>query len=57
MLYLAVEYHNNQLNAVNILGLAICLSGIILHCALKVYALQSTVQTLYLYLYFFCNSV
>ncbi|CAF2419911.1 unnamed protein product [Rotaria sp. Silwood2] len=40
MLYLAVEYNNNQLNAINILGLVICLTGIVFHCILKFYTLQ-----------------
>lgn len=43
MLYLAVEYNNNELNPINIIGLAICLTGIILHCILKFYTLQSTI--------------
>ncbi|CAF3363917.1 unnamed protein product [Rotaria sp. Silwood1] len=40
MLYLAVEYNNNQLNAINIIGLVICLTGIVFHCILKFYTLQ-----------------
>ncbi|CAF0786086.1 unnamed protein product [Rotaria sordida] len=40
MLYLAVEYNNNQLNTLNIVGLVICLTGIIFHCILKFHALQ-----------------
>lgn len=43
MLYLAVEYNNNQLNSINIIGLVICLIGIVFHCILKVYALQSNI--------------
>ncbi|CAF1162178.1 unnamed protein product [Didymodactylos carnosus] len=41
MLYLAVEYNNNQLNLLNIIGLIICLSGITLHCALKLFTMQN----------------
>lgn len=41
MLYLAVEYNNNQLNPINITGLVICLTGIVFHCILKFYALES----------------
>ena len=44
MLYLAVEYNNNQLNPINIIGLAICLTGIVFHCVLKFYTLQSTIK-------------
>jgi len=44
MLYLAVEYNNNELNAINIIGLIICLTGIIFHCILKFYTLQSTIK-------------
>ena len=45
MLYLAVEYNENQLSAINIVGLAICLTGIVFHCVLKFYAIQSTRAT------------
>ena len=47
MLYLAVEYNNNQLNSINIIGLGVCLTGITFHCILKVYALKSTIQNIY----------
>ncbi|CAF0811598.1 unnamed protein product [Adineta steineri] len=40
MLYLAVEYNKNELNTINIIGLVICLTGIIFHCILKFYILQ-----------------
>ncbi|UJR27562.1 hypothetical protein I4U23_008844 [Adineta vaga] len=40
MLYLAVEYNNNELNTINIIGLSICLTGIIFHCILKFYNIQ-----------------
>ncbi len=41
MLYLAVEYNENKLNALNIAGLVICLIGIVFHCVLKFYTFQS----------------
>ena len=41
MLYLAVEYNDNKLNAINIVGLAICITGIVFHCILKFYTYQS----------------
>jgi hypothetical protein len=44
MLYLAVEYTDNKLNAINIIGLVICLTGIVFHCILKFYALQSIIR-------------
>ena len=47
MLYLAVEYNENKLNKINIIGLVICLSGIVFHCILKFYALQSTKLNIY----------
>jgi solute carrier family 35 protein C2 len=46
MLYLAVEYNDNQLNAINIIGLIICLTGIVFHCILKFYTLQSTIKNM-----------
>ncbi|CAF1300263.1 unnamed protein product [Rotaria magnacalcarata] len=45
MLYLAVEYNDNQLNSINIIGLVICLTGIVFHCILKFYALQKEKST------------
>ena len=45
MLYLAVEYNENQLNPINIVGLVICLTGIVFHCVLKFYTIQSTRAT------------
>jgi hypothetical protein len=44
MLYLAVEYNGNKLNTINIVGLAICLTGIVIHCIQKFYTLQSTIK-------------
>ncbi len=44
MLYLAVEYNDNKLNSINIIGLVICLTGIVFHCVLKFYNLQSMIQ-------------
>lgn len=46
MLYLAVEYNDNKLNSINIIGLIICLTGIVFHCVLKFYTIQSTIKTL-----------
>ena len=46
MLYLAVEYNENQLNPINIVGLVICLTGIVFHCVLKFYTIQSTRATM-----------
>lgn len=46
MIYLAVEYNNNQVNSINMIGLVICLTGIVFHCALKFYALQSTIKSI-----------
>jgi len=40
MLYLAVEYTDNELNAINIFGLVICLTGIVFHCILRFYSFQ-----------------
>ena len=45
MLYLAVEYNNNQLNPINVIGLVICLTGIVFHCILKFYALESRTKS------------
>jgi hypothetical protein len=45
MLYLAVQYNDNQLNAINIIGLVICLTGIVFHCVLKFYTFQSIIKT------------
>jgi p-aminobenzoyl-glutamate transporter AbgT len=44
MLYLAVEYTGNKLNSINIIGLVICLIGIVFHCILKFYTLQSIIK-------------
>ncbi|CAF1555309.1 unnamed protein product, partial [Didymodactylos carnosus] len=41
MLYLAVEYNNNQLNRLNFIGLCICLSGIIVHCVSKIFSMEN----------------
>jgi len=40
MLYLAVEYTDNELNAINMFGLVICLTGIVFHCILRFYSFQ-----------------
>ena len=46
MLYLAVEYNDNQVNSINLIGLFICLTGIVFHCVLKFYTLQSTIKSI-----------
>ena len=46
MLYLAVEYNDNKLNSINLIGLVICLIGIVFHCILKFYNLQSKINDL-----------
>lgn len=45
MLYLAVEYNNNQVNSINLIGLVICLTGIVFHCVLKFYTLESKIKS------------
>lgn len=41
MLYLAYEYNDNKLNSINLIGLGICITGIVFHCILKFHAFHS----------------